>query len=74
MAKTTTTTQEYVGCILSMIWATAWDNSVYAEVDEEDPDFIKATRIVNAMMEREITKNDHRRMGAMKHLSEIKEV
>ena len=73
MAKTTAKTQEYVGCILSMIWATAWDNSTYDEVNEEDPDFIQAQRIVSALMEREMTKNDHRRFGAMIHISEIKE-
>lgn len=71
--KTTAKTQKYVGCILSMIWATSWDHSSYQEVNEDDPDFVKAMYIVDALMEREITKNDHRRMGAMNHISEIKE-
>ena len=73
MAKTNQATQEYVGCLLSMMWSTIWDIAPFDEIDQHDPDFIKAGKIIAAMMEREITKNDHRRMGAMKHISEVKE-
>lgn len=72
MAKTSQATQEYVGCLLSMTWATVWDHSAFEEIDTEDPDFIQASKIVAALFEREITKNDHRKLGMMKHISEIK--
>lgn len=68
--RTSKTTQQYIGCILSIARATLCDHPVWAEAQDEEA-LEEAIQIVSNLMLREASKNRSRGEGFLLHVSDI---